>query len=55
MKIPRGKPLGIFVGEEIYCTGGVLTPPSNNGNGKTLNVYPISADKEEGAIYHIDG
>jgi len=25
MKIPRGKPRGIFVGEEIYYTGGVHT------------------------------
>jgi hypothetical protein len=26
MKIPRSKLLGIFVGEEIYCTGRVHTP-----------------------------
>ena len=25
MKMPRGKPQGIFVGEEIYYTGGVHT------------------------------
>ena len=28
---PRGKPRGIFVGEEIYYTDGVCTPPSNQG------------------------
>jgi hypothetical protein len=28
---PRDKPRGIFVGEEIYYTGRVCTPPSNQG------------------------